>query len=184
MKSNKVIACCFSSKKRDLENHLLSRLPKQTPFKFTEKSNNLLAKVPEILENIYNGKNMESYEAIIDVSWLSSYSRKVLKYTSMIPVGYVTTYGALSKVAVGSARSVGRVEASNPVPLLIPCHRVVRSDLNIGGYGYGTKTKFDILMKEKRGYLEPKKLKVEDKELSLFPTEWIKQHRQSLRVKQ
>ena len=43
-----------------------------------------------------------------------------------------------------------RVEASNPVPLLIPCHRVVRSDLSIGGYGYGELVKMGILQKEKR----------------------------------
>ena len=66
----------------------------------------------------------------------------------MIPAGYVTTYGALAKAAGGIGRSVGRVEASNPVPLLIPCHRVVCSDLSIGGYGYGEQVKMGILQRE------------------------------------
>ena len=70
---------------------------------------------------------------------------------------------------------MGRVEASNPVPLLIPCHRVVRSDLSVGGYGYGEQVKTELLQREGRGYEESKKLKVNDGELSLFPAEWVKQ---------
>jgi len=99
----------------------------------------------------------------------------VLNCTCLVPVGYVTSYGAIAKVVGGSARSVGRVEASNPFPLLIPCHRVVRSDLSIGGYGYGEQVKMEILQREERGYEESMELKVNDGELSLFPAEWVKQ---------
>jgi len=106
---------------------------------------------------------------------LSSYTRKVLNCTRLVPVGYVTAYGAIAKVAGGIARSVGRVEASNPFPLLIPCHRVVRSDLSIGGYGGGEQVKMEILQREERGYEEPRMLEVEGGELSLFPAKWVKQ---------
>jgi O-6-methylguanine DNA methyltransferase len=91
----------------------------------------------------------------------------------------VTSYGAIAKVAGGGARSVGNVEASNHVHLLIPCHRVVRSDLSLGGYGGGEQLKLELLRREGRGYEESKKLKVKDRELALFPVEWVKQNRDS-----
>ncbi len=97
----------------------------------------------------------------------------------LVSVGYITSYGAIAKVVGGSPRSVGRVEALNPVPLLIPCHKVVCSDLTAGGYGGGRQLKLEILQREKRGYEESRRLKVEGGELALFPVEWVKQNRES-----
>ena len=70
---------------------------------------------------------------------------------------------------------MGRVEASNPFPLLIPCHRVVCSDLKVGGYGYGEQVKMELLQREEKGYEDSMELNVNDRELSLFPAEWVKQ---------
>jgi methylated-DNA-[protein]-cysteine S-methyltransferase len=140
-----------------------------------DEPNQFLSKVLNALEEIFNGKDRESYGFKIAMNNLSGYARNVLNGTCMVPVGYVTSYGAIAKVAGGSARSVGRVQASNPFPLLIPCHRVVRSDLSIGGYGYGKRVKRQILQREERGYEESTKLEVDDKKLALFPAEWIKQ---------
>ncbi|MCE4598885.1 MAG: MGMT family protein [Desulfurococcales archaeon] len=65
--------------------------------------------------------------------------RELLVYTlvSMIPIGFVTTYGSISRVTGVNPRIVGRILASNPYPILIPCHRVVRSDGSLGGYSMG-----------------------------------------------
>ncbi|PVX25813.1 MAG: hypothetical protein CW716_07300, partial [Candidatus Bathyarchaeum sp.] len=87
----------------------------------------------------------------------------------------VTSYGAIARAVGGSARAVGRVEASNPFPLLIPCHRVVCSDLSIGGYGYGQQVKGEILQREERGYETSTSLKLDSGKLALFPVEWVKQ---------
>jgi methylated-DNA-[protein]-cysteine S-methyltransferase len=173
-----VLATCFSVEEPDLE-RILRRLPYDVPFQVVEEPNQLLTKVLGALEEIFNGKDRESYGFKIDMDQLSSYSRKVLNCTCLVPVGYVTSYGAVAKVAGGSARSVGRAEASNPVPLLIPCHRVVRSDLSVGGYGYGKDVKLEILQREERGYEEPRGLEMEGGELSLFPAEGVKQNRES-----
>jgi O-6-methylguanine DNA methyltransferase len=178
VQNERVVATCFSVEEPDLE-RILRRLPYDVPFQVAEEPNQLLTNVLGALEEIFNGKDSESYGFRIDMDQLSSYSRRVLNCTSLVPVGYVTSYGAVAKVAGGSARSVGRVEASNPVPLLIPCHRVVRSDLSVGGYGYGKEVKLEILQREKRGYEESRGLKVEGKKLSLFPVEWVKQNRES-----
>ena len=55
----------------------------------------------------------------------------------------------------------------------------MRSDLSIGGYGYGKQIKMRILQREDRGYEESKELKVESKELALFPVKWVKQNKES-----
>lgn len=174
VQDNQVVATCFSVEEQDLR-RILRRLPYDVPFQVVDEPNQFLAKVLNSLEEIFNGKDRESYGFKIAMNHLSGYARKVLNCTCMVPVGYVTSYGALAKVAGGSARSVGRVQASNPFPLLIPCHRVVCSDLSIGGYGYGEQVKRQILQREERGYEESTELEADDKKLPMFPAEWIKQ---------
>jgi len=178
VQDEQVLATCFSVEEPDLR-RLLRRLPDGIPFQVAEEPNQLLTNVLGALEEVFNGKDRESYGFKIAMNQLSSYTRRVLNCTRLVPVGYVTSYGAIAKVAGGSARSVGRVEASNHVPLLIPCHRVVHSDLSIGGYGYGKEVKLEILQREKRGYEESRRLEVEGGELVLFPVEGVKQARDS-----
>ena len=173
VQDDQVLATTFSFEELELKS-ILQRLPQDAPFQVLEKSNQFLASVLNALEVIFNGRDREDYAFKIDLSHLSSHTQKVLNCTRLVPVGYVTTYGAVAKAVGGCARSVGRVEASNPVPLLIPCHRVVCSDLSVGGYGYGEQVKLEVLQREKRGYKEPKKLKVDGGELALFPTEFLR----------
>ena len=68
---------------------------------------------------------------------LPAYTKKVLKATIAIPVGYVTTYGAIAEAVGGGARAVGNAMACNLFAPVVPCHRVVKSDLTLGGYGAG-----------------------------------------------
>lgn len=171
---DQVLATDFSRQKPELK-QIIRKFPQETPFQVVKKPDQVLSNVLSALEGAFNGNNIENYEFKINLILLSSYSQKVLNCTLLVPVGYVTTYIALAKVAGGIARSVGRVEASNPVPLLIPCHRVVCSDLSIGGYGYGEQTKMAILENEERGYEESKRLIVKDKELPIYPIKLIKQ---------
>ena len=173
-KEEQVVATCFSVKEPDL-NRLLSRLPQATQVQVLTEPDQFQAKVLCALEEIFEGKDMGTYGFRIANSRLSGYAKEVLDCTRMVPCGYVTSYGAIAEAAGGSARSVGRVQASNPFPLMIPCHRVVRADLTVGGYGYGQQTKLEILTREKRGYEEPRSLKVDNKKLALFPVEWVKQ---------
>ena len=52
---------------------------------------------------------------------------------SLVPPGLVTTYGSLARLLRTSPRLVGRALAANPDPIVVPCHRVVRSDGSLGG---------------------------------------------------
>ena len=68
-----------------------------------------------------------------------------------IPLGQVRSYKWVAQKA-GSAqacRAVGQVLKRNPYPLIIPCHRVIRSDKKIGGYVFGLKQKKFLLALEK-----------------------------------
>ncbi|WP_082398346.1 MGMT family protein [Aeropyrum camini] len=55
----------------------------------------------------------------------------------LIPLGSVTTYSSLARASGLHPRAVGRILARNPTPIVVPCHRVVRSDGRIGGYSMG-----------------------------------------------
>ncbi|MFA5363640.1 MAG: MGMT family protein [Candidatus Bathyarchaeia archaeon] len=173
MHDNQVVATMFFDKEPDLS-RLLERLPKDAMFQVLEEPDKLLADVLSSLDDIFRGNDTKLCCFKVNIGQLSGYAQRVLEYTRLIPVGYVTTYGALADVAGGSARSVGNVEASNMVPLLIPCHRVVRSDLTVGGYGFGANVKFEILKQEDKGYEESTTVTVDDKKLVLFPVKWVK----------
>ena len=175
MENDKVFATAFSpDNEEEALRRLLKSLPYDVPFQVTEKPRQLLAELLKALKAIFDGKDSPSYSFKTSMDHLSSYTRRVLNCTSLIPVGYLTTYGAIAKVTGGSPRSVGRAEASNPFPLLIPCHRVVRSDFRIGGYGLGEKVKLQILQREERGYEETTRLKRNDKTLLLFPVKHLR----------
>jgi methylated-DNA-[protein]-cysteine S-methyltransferase len=79
----------------------------------------------------------------------SAYRRRVWQALCAIPYGETRTYGAIAAVAGGTARSVGQANGSNPIPILIPCHRVVAST-GLGGYagGEGVFTKRALLALE------------------------------------
>ena len=80
----------------------------------------------------------------------SFFERRVWKVTSTIPAGQTRTYQWVAR-RIGNpraARAVGRALAKNPLPVVIPCHRVIRKDGSLGGYSLGRKKKEVLLTKE------------------------------------
>ncbi|MCH7969171.1 MAG: MGMT family protein [Thaumarchaeota archaeon] len=74
----------------------------------------------------------------------------IYKKLLQVPRGKITTYGELSKTVglKNGHRVVGRIMNKNPYPVIIPCHRVVNSNGQIGGYAYGKDVKTNMLNKE------------------------------------
>ncbi len=71
-----------------------------------------------------------------------------LLYLLGVPRGSVTTYKLYAEAVGTSPRHVGRLMASNPLPVVLPCHRVVKSDLSLGGYTGGVEVKKALLAYE------------------------------------
>lgn len=79
-------------------------------------------------------------------------AQMVYLLTSQIPKGRVSTYGAMARAlkAEGAARAIGQVLKRNPTPIMVPCHRVVKSDGSMGGYNgiHGIPRKVRLLRSE------------------------------------
>ncbi|MEE9618423.1 MAG: MGMT family protein [Anaerolineae bacterium] len=77
----------------------------------------------------------------------SEFQRRVLLAEHRIPRGWVSTYGRIAiRVGVpGGARAVGGALARNPFPIIIPCHRAIRSDGQLGGFQGGLRMKQSLL---------------------------------------
>jgi len=88
------------------------------------------------LHDVFEGRGEVKMDSL-DLSNVSEFRRKVYSVLSQIPRGHVTTYGAIAKKlgARRYARAVGTAVGNNPLPLLIPCHRVVPSSHKVGNYG-------------------------------------------------
>ncbi len=143
------------------------------PFQVFHEPTAQAKAVLSALKDIYDGKEPQ-VKLTLATKTLPAYTKKVLKATLAIPVGYVTSYGAIAKAVGGGARAVGNAMACNRFPPVVPCHRVVKSDLGLGGYGAGgLRVKLGFLNREKRGYTETKTVKVDGGELAVFPVEFV-----------
>jgi methylated-DNA-[protein]-cysteine S-methyltransferase len=91
---------------------------------------------------------------ILELNPATPFQRKVLSRCFLIPRGRVVTYGTLASAtgAPRGARAIGMVMAGNPFPLIIPCHRVVRADRSLGGFGGGLAMKKALLVHEGIGF--------------------------------
>ncbi|MDY6824797.1 MAG: MGMT family protein [Thermodesulfobacteriota bacterium] len=89
--------------------------------------------------------------ACLNMAQLTPNQRQLLREVAKIPGGTVQTYGAVARLAgfSGAARFAGNALAKNPFPVLIPCHRVIRADGDIGGFGGGRAMKQKMIDLEK-----------------------------------
>ena len=168
LRNGEIFATTFAVDKRYVHKSLIKELPHRSDYHIMREGNSLGEEILNVVGDMLQGKDV-SFSFQFDMARLSDYSQKVLKLTSLIPTGYVATYGDLAKVAGGSPRSVGRVMATNPFPPIIPCHRVVAADMTLGGYGGGLKIKWRILRKENRNYKRVFKLEANEKSMKLYP---------------
>jgi AraC family transcriptional regulator of adaptative response/methylated-DNA-[protein]-cysteine methyltransferase len=86
----------------------------------------------------------------------TAFQMRVWEHLRAIPYGHTNSYQQVAQALgqPGGARAVARACATNPVPLLVPCHRVVRQDGALGGYRYGAKRKAFLLDRERAAVQE------------------------------
>jgi methylated-DNA-[protein]-cysteine S-methyltransferase len=103
------------------------------------------------LDAYFSGRLTE-FSLPIDWSLVGDFGRRVLGRTAAIPYGAVSTYGEVAR-AIGSpraARATGNALGANPMPIVVPCHRVVASGGKMGGYPGGLERK-QLLLTLERG---------------------------------
>ncbi len=100
----------------------------------------------------YFAGHRTQFEVPLDFQLSRGFRRTVLFHMNQIGYGQTKSYAALAAAAGNpkAARAVGSACATNPLPLIVPCHRVVRNDGTIGQYGGGTEAKKLLLAMERR----------------------------------
>ncbi|MEV5006702.1 methylated-DNA--[protein]-cysteine S-methyltransferase [Streptomyces sp. NPDC093064] len=99
----------------------------------------------------YFAGERQDFELPLDWSLISGFNRQVLReLASGVPYGTVVGYGDLADRVgqPGAAQAVGAAMGANPLPVVVPCHRVVESDGGIGGFGGGLEAKRRLLALE------------------------------------
>jgi methylated-DNA-[protein]-cysteine S-methyltransferase len=94
------------------------------------------------LDEYFDGRR-RAFELALDRRLMAPFARRVLRVTSQIPYGGVLSYAEVAADA-GSPRgfrAAGNALGANPIPIVIPCHRVLRSGGSLGGYGGGPHRK-------------------------------------------
>lgn len=106
------------------------------------------------LEDYFGGRE-PALDLKLDLAVGSRFERRVWEATRRVAYGTLTSYGALAvRLGVpGGARAVGNALGRNPVPIVVPCHRVIHGDSSIGGFSSGLRWK-RFLLELERGQLE------------------------------
>ena len=102
------------------------------------------------LDEYFEGRRA-AFDLALDRALMGDFARRVLGRTARIPYGEVSTYAQVAS-AIGApraARAVGNALGSNPIPVIVPCHRVLRTGGALGGYGGGLDRKQWLLELER-----------------------------------
>jgi methylated-DNA-[protein]-cysteine S-methyltransferase len=141
----------FEEEERD---ELLARLARELSPRILEHPA-ATDNVRRELDEYFAGRRT-SFDLKLDRRLIRGIARDVLTTTAKVPFGRTTTYGAVAE-RIGrprASRAVGNALGSNPIPIVIPCHRVLRAGGDVGGYAGGPERKRQLLRLE-GAYAQP-----------------------------
>ncbi len=122
----------------------------------TQKIPTPLQPVVAQLEEYFAGQR-KSFDVLIDYSSLPAFQADVLKIVCTIPYGRTRSYAQIARYLdkPKAARAVGQANRSNPLPILIPCHRVIGKKGDLTGYALGLEMKKKLLQLENPATYQP-----------------------------
>ena len=131
--------------------HLLRRLPDATQA----EADGVAANAISLVQRLLSGEPVALSVIPVDLDSCPAFERQIYALLRDVPTGATVTYGELAERAgsPGAARAVGMAMGRNPIPIIVPCHRVLASNGRSGGFSApgGVKTKFRILQIEQAG---------------------------------
>jgi len=102
------------------------------------------------IKGLLEGEAIDFSFDLVNLDLCGEFQKRVLRAEHQIPRGIVSTYGLIARYLgkPNGARAVGNALANNPFPLIVPCHRAIRSDRHLGGYQGGLEMKHALLERE------------------------------------
>ena len=102
------------------------------------------------LDQYFSGRR-QTFDVAVDLAPLTPFQRRILAATARVPYGEVTTYRQVAREAGNeqASRAAGGALGANPIPIVVPCHRVVATDGSLGGYAGGLAAKRRLLALER-----------------------------------
>jgi methylated-DNA-[protein]-cysteine S-methyltransferase len=116
-------------------------------YDIPQSSHYMISELGEQIQDFLNGGDIVFDLDMIAFERCSEFQQRVLFAEYSIPRGWVSTYGRIAKHlgVEGGGRAIGRALANNPFPLVVPCHRTIRSNGELGGYQGGKRMKRMLL---------------------------------------
>jgi O-6-methylguanine DNA methyltransferase len=156
----RLVATAIGANRRTAAGAVRASLPRGCEYQMAKEGSEYARSVVRLLARLEAG-NEEAPFFELCPDCVGEPLASVLRAASAIPRGYVATYGGIAAVAGTEARVVGQVMSTNPLYPIVPCHRVVGSDLSLVGYSgrqdpAALRAKLDRLRAEARGFLQEK----------------------------
>lgn len=132
---------------RDSERQYRMQLTRWAPE--VERDREPVATVLDQLAEYFSGTRRQ-FSVSIDLRRTTVFTSRVLNAVTQIPFGQVVSYGDIARRigAVNASRAVGGALGRNPVPIIVPCHRIITWKGQLGGYAYGLRAKRALLQLE------------------------------------
>ena len=120
-------------------------------------SNRMIDSLRDDIMRFMDGENVELDIGLCALELCAEFRRKVYVAEHGIPRGWISTYGRVAAEIghPGAARAVGTALAQNPFPIIVPCHRAIRANGDLGGFGGGLPMKEALLKGEGVEFVRP-----------------------------
>lgn len=115
-------------------------------YDFEYKESKIIKQFKKELDEYFEG-NLKEFKTKFKLTGLTNFQKKVLEEVSKVKYGKYISYTDIAKRIDNekACRAVGNAVGKNPLPIIVPCHRIIRTDKTIGGYTGGTDIKIKLL---------------------------------------